>query len=106
MGLDGSLPYGRDGISNGAFPIIMHMDAKRAVYRLLDGPHDLGQFPRHGSTVGIAQHHRLSSSARSRLQGFERIARIRLIAIKEMFSIVDHPPALRLEISQALLYDA
>ena len=84
----------------------MDMDPEWATYCHFHGPDNFSQFPRHRTPVGIAQHDRLGSTTRGRLQGFERINGVCLITIKKMFGIVYNTPALRFKIGQALLNNA
>ena len=76
------------------------------VERHFDRPHDFYGLPGQRTAVRITQHHRLRATAHRRLERFERVSRVGLVAVEKVLSVVDHTPALRPQIGQALLDDA
>ncbi len=67
---------------------------------------DLFHFPGQCPTVGIAKDDRFRATAHCGSQRFERVGGVRFVAVKEMFSVVDHALPVGFEVRHRLLDDA
>ena len=76
----------------------MHVDADRRRNHLLHVLHNLLEFPRHRAAVRVAKHDKVRAAAFSSLQRLESVFRVRLVAVKEMFRIVNHLFGMVLEV--------
>ena len=85
-------------VCHGKSTVIMHVDAKRRRNSSLNLLYDFFDFPRHRSAVRIAKHDAIGMAKFGRLERFERVFRISLIAIEEMFRIVNHLFGMFLEV--------
>ena len=76
----------------------MHVDANRRRNHLLHVLHNLLEFPRHRTAVRVAKHNEVRAAAFGSLQRLESVLRVRLVAVKEMFRIVNHLLGMVLEV--------
>ena len=85
-------------VCHGKSTVVMHVDAKRRRNTLLHFRNNLFNLPGHRSAVRIAKHDAIGMAKFGRLERFERIFRIRLVAIEKMFRIVNHLFGMFLEV--------
>ena len=84
----------------------MRVNSERVPQSGLDRPDDAFQVMGQRPTVGVAQDHGLRAAANRGLQCFESIGGVGLVAIEEVFRIVDHALAVIPEIRDGMLDDA
>ena len=90
--------HGKQAVAHAQARVVMHVDADRRRNDLLHVLHNLLEFPRHRAAVRIAKHDKVRAAAFSRLQRLESVFRVRLVAVKEMFRIVNHLFGMVLEV--------
>ena len=90
--------HGKQAVAHAQARVVMHVDADRRRNHLLHVLHNLLEFPRHRAAVRVAKHNEVRAAALRSLQRLESVLRVRLVAVKEMFRIVNHLLGMVLEV--------
>ncbi len=84
----------------------MAVDSQGVLHRDPDLVDDLPDLPRQRPAVGVAHHQGLGPTPDRGLQGLEGVRGVRPVPVEEVLGVIDHPPALGLQVGHGVLDDA